>query len=192
MVLVGCEGARPLVALWRLMYERFTKHHQLNNLIWVFTGTGNDWYPGDDYVDILGVDAYPQDRHDPLKPIWETLQGQFAGKKLVALTEFGGVPDIMEMLARWCALVLLHLLGGNKGQRHPGMDETGLQQRHSGQRRVNAGKPGIARRGYMLQLHTDGAGASEGGVAMQWQEHITIDPNIVAGKPIIKGTAHQC
>ena len=33
-----------------------------NNLIWVWNGQAADWYPGDEYVDIIGEDIYPGER----------------------------------------------------------------------------------------------------------------------------------
>ena len=53
--------------------------------------------PGDDVVDIVGMDAYPSDTGDTLLKNWRALQWSFAGKKLLALTEFGGVPDVERM-----------------------------------------------------------------------------------------------
>jgi mannan endo-1,4-beta-mannosidase len=51
------------VALWRQMYDYFTKTKGLNNLLWVFSpyGTGKsglDYYPGDHYCDVTGLDLY--------------------------------------------------------------------------------------------------------------------------------------
>lgn len=94
----GAKGPEPFVALWRLMFDRLTEHHGLHNLIWVYTGDETaEWYPGDAYVDIIGVDAYPSDARDPLAGAWSSLQKAYGGRKLVALTEFGGVPDIEAM-----------------------------------------------------------------------------------------------
>jgi len=50
------------IKLWKIMYERLTFHHGLNNLIWLWSGQHKDWYPGDDYVDIIGESIYPQER----------------------------------------------------------------------------------------------------------------------------------
>lgn len=99
----GAKGPEPFKELWRLLYNRYTYHHQLDNLIWVLTSEDPDWYPGDDVVDIVGVDAYPDDRADPLVSNWEAVLERFDGRKLIALTEFGGVPDIqsMQFLGVW-------------------------------------------------------------------------------------------
>lgn len=55
--------------LWRAMYERFVHHHGLNNLIWVlgYGGEkGEGYYPGDAFVDIMGVDCYSEGIHEDL------------------------------------------------------------------------------------------------------------------------------
>ena len=101
----GAKGPEPFKKLWRLMHARLTEHHGLHNLIWVFTAGGKkDWYPGDDVVDLIGADAYPSDVADPLSSLWEDLLKQYDGRKPLALTEFGGVPDVDRMArfgVRW-------------------------------------------------------------------------------------------
>lgn len=82
------------------MYDRMTNHHQLHNLIWVITIADPSWYPGDDVVDVVGADAYPDDKHDPLIATWEALLERYDGHKVLALTEIGGVPFINEMQAK--------------------------------------------------------------------------------------------
>lgn len=101
----GAKGPTPFKQLWRLLYNRLTGHHGLHNLIWVLTSEDPSWYPGDDVVDIIGVDGYPADRSDALSPRWEALKARFDGRKLIALTEFGGVPDIerMQQFGVWWA-----------------------------------------------------------------------------------------
>ena len=93
----GAKGPEAFKQLWRLTYDRLTNHHGLDNLIWVLTSENPAWYPGDDVVDIIGVDAYPGDRSDTLSSRWSPLLERFDGRKPLALTEFGGVPDIDAM-----------------------------------------------------------------------------------------------
>lgn len=94
----GAQGPEPLKELWRLVYDRLTKKHELHNLLWVFTDGGDDnWYPGDDYVDVVGIDAYPEDVGDPLSGSWEPLLKRFGGRKILALSEVGGAPDMDKM-----------------------------------------------------------------------------------------------
>lgn len=104
----GAKGSEAFKQLWRLLYHRLTVEHRLHNLIWVYTPanpTRIDWYPGDDAVDIVGLDAYPKIPGDTLVSKWQELQSRYGGRKLVALTEFGGVPDIEAMQRAgvwWC------------------------------------------------------------------------------------------
>jgi len=55
----GDCSAQSYIALYRLMYEKFTQEYGLHNLIWVWNGQSPDWYPGDDVVDVTGEDIYP-------------------------------------------------------------------------------------------------------------------------------------
>ncbi|MBQ0042945.1 MAG: beta-mannosidase, partial [Lachnospiraceae bacterium] len=55
----GAKGEKPLVKLYRIMYDRFTNIHHLDNLIWVWNAPGKERYPGDDVVDIISRDLYP-------------------------------------------------------------------------------------------------------------------------------------
>lgn len=93
----GAKGPQPYRELYRLLFRRLTDHHGLNNLIWVYDSFDPEWYPGDEYVDIVGVDAYPEDRSDPLSGEWESLIGHFDGRKMLGVTEIGGVPDVAKM-----------------------------------------------------------------------------------------------
>ena len=44
--------------LYKLIYERMTIYHKLNNLIWVWNGQSADWYVGDGMTDIISLDIY--------------------------------------------------------------------------------------------------------------------------------------
>ncbi|MGA0560178.1 glycosyl hydrolase [Larkinella sp. VNQ87] len=91
----GAKGPGPFKKLWQLLYDRLTNHHQLHNLIWVYTATDSvkpDWYPGDAYVDIVGMDIYT-DATASLSGNWADAQGRFNGKKMVTLSETGNLPD---------------------------------------------------------------------------------------------------
>ena len=95
----GAHGPGPYVRLWRLMHDRLTRVHRLHNLAWVYScSTIGDprWYPGPDVVDVVGVDAYPSDDRDPLGQVWQHWSAAAPAKPL-AVTEFGGVPDVARM-----------------------------------------------------------------------------------------------
>ncbi len=55
----GASGAEAYKKLYILLYDKLTNEYGLNNLIWVWNGQDADWYPGDEYVDIIGEDLYP-------------------------------------------------------------------------------------------------------------------------------------
>lgn len=93
----GAQGPESFKKLWRIMHDRLTNYHQLHNLIWVLTIGNTEWYPGDDVVDFVGVDAYPTDKHDSLNSTWDMMLERFDGHKMLVLSEFGGVPFINEM-----------------------------------------------------------------------------------------------
>lgn len=83
--------------LWDIMYDRYTNHHGLNNLIWVWNANApNSWahpystyFPGLHKVDVLAVDIYNNDYqqsyHDDL---WALGEG-----KVIAIGESGEHPD---------------------------------------------------------------------------------------------------
>ena len=52
------ESSQAYLWLWRTMVKRFNEYHGLTNIIWVWSGEGADFYPGDEYVDIIGEDVY--------------------------------------------------------------------------------------------------------------------------------------
>jgi mannan endo-1,4-beta-mannosidase len=105
----GAKGPEPFVKLWRLMFQRLTEQHGLHNLIWVYTpgyvleGDADEWYPGDQYVDVVGADLYAG-RSDTMSEPWESLQGRYNGKKLLALSESGTLPPegAAAVGVRWC------------------------------------------------------------------------------------------
>jgi mannan endo-1,4-beta-mannosidase len=91
----GAKGATSQKALWNLMYDRMVNHHGLKNLIWVWTAEPGDdnWYPGDQYVDIVGRDIYKDGDHSSHTLEFNTLNDRFKGKKMIALSEHGSMPD---------------------------------------------------------------------------------------------------
>lgn len=95
----GARGAENYIELYKLMFDRLVNYHGLNNLIWVWNGQNSDWYPGDEYVDIVAYDTYPGKQtyvtsHKEL----QIVQSASEKPKLCALSENGTLPDI-EALA---------------------------------------------------------------------------------------------
>ena len=94
----GAKGAEPYKTLWRLLFDRLVNYHGLTNLIWVWTTNADDdavnWYPGDAYVDVLGMDIYPgPNQHGSQYISFMKVKEMFGGRKLITLSECGSVPD---------------------------------------------------------------------------------------------------
>lgn len=93
----GAHGPDSFKQLWRLMYNELTNVKGLHNLIWEYTssaaqGNYQDWYPGDDVVDMVGLDIYT-DARSSMSGEWYDMLNQFNGRKMLALSESGTLPN---------------------------------------------------------------------------------------------------
>jgi mannan endo-1,4-beta-mannosidase len=126
----GAKGAAPCIKLWQLMYDRMTNHHKLNNLIWVWTTTDDanalPWYPGDEYVDILGMDIYPGERQHGSQVIaFNKVKEIFGGKKIITLSENGSIPypENMEQDGAWWSWFMPWYGTHTKDEKHNSVDD---------------------------------------------------------------------
>lgn len=99
------RGKTGFTVLWKMLYDRLTNYHHLNNLLWVWNPNNPRkhpidkkmgyalYYPGDDYVDVLATDVYHrewfQDTHDQLL--------ELGNEKLIALGEVGELPTSQQL-----------------------------------------------------------------------------------------------
>lgn len=94
----GAKGADAYLWLYKLMFNRQTYYHQLNNLIWVWNGQDDEWYPGDAYCDIVGTDIYADGFNYSAQPdqFMKTVNYS-GGRKMATLSENGVMmdPDLM-------------------------------------------------------------------------------------------------
>ena len=101
----GAYGADTVKGLWRLMYDRLTNLHGLNNLICVWNAPLADRYPGDDVVDIISRDMYPPEHHHAAHTDrLEELQKITGQKKIALIGEIGTIPSVdalAEERAEW-------------------------------------------------------------------------------------------
>lgn len=94
----GSAGVDAYQWLYKLMFERQTYYHELNNLIWVWNGQDADWYPGDEYCDIVGTDYYAEEHsYSALSDQLVNTINYSGGNKMAALSENGVMmdPDLM-------------------------------------------------------------------------------------------------
>lgn len=96
------KDAESCKRLWRVMHDRF-EEKGLNNLIWVWTlavawqqdlSEGIKWYPGDKYVDIIGIDMYNVTDALQCRAAYSFMKKTWPNK-LLTLSECGNVP-LME------------------------------------------------------------------------------------------------
>ena len=87
----GAKEPADFIAVWRHMFDYFTRTKGLHNLIWAYSPNhgqkpADRYYPGDAYTDLVGLDAYT-DHINPQKIVGFD---RYAGiGKPVGLTEFG-------------------------------------------------------------------------------------------------------
>ena len=102
----GAKGSDAYKKLWKYLYNELTNTYGCNNLIWVYNGQSADWYPGDEYVDIVGEDIYPGNHvYDPQVSKFKEATGYGSKTKITALTENGCIFDIdsaVSINALWC------------------------------------------------------------------------------------------
>ena len=96
----GKQGAETVKGLWRMMYDRYTNLHGLNNLIWVWNSPVPACYPGDDVVDIISWDMYPPaHQHTAQMEQLTELQQLTVQPKIALIGEIGTIPSA-EALAK--------------------------------------------------------------------------------------------
>lgn len=109
----GSGDAEVYKDLWIHLFETLTEDYGLHNLIWEFNSytydTSPAWYPGDEWVDMVGYDKYNTiyNRNDGLSgvPNEDALSSVFyklveltGGKKMVAMAENDTIPSIENLL----------------------------------------------------------------------------------------------
>jgi len=96
----GAKGKDNYIRLYKLLFDRLQNYHKLNNLIWVWNGQDPDWYPGDEYADVVSYDVYPGKRtYSDQQDILSLVQSCTVQPKLIAFSENGTLPDIEKLAA---------------------------------------------------------------------------------------------
>ena len=102
----GAEGAEPCKELYHYLYDSLTKKYGIHNLIWEWTSSTNvtaaDWYPGDAYVDMIGIDKYnainnSEPNESALSASFYSLVASTGGHKMVAMSECDTIPSLENM-----------------------------------------------------------------------------------------------
>ena len=91
----GAKGPETARELYKLMFDYFTNHHHLNNLLWVWNCPLAKGYPGDEYVDVISMDIYlPEYAKTDYSKEYRQLISETTKTKVAALGEVGYMPDI--------------------------------------------------------------------------------------------------
>ncbi|QGY44077.1 beta-mannosidase [Maribellus comscasis] len=95
----GANGAEAFKQLWIYMFNYF-REMELDNLIWVWTTqtNDNDFYPGDNYVDIIGRDVYNNSDANSIAEQFSSIRNEYPNK-IVTLSEMGNVATISSQWA---------------------------------------------------------------------------------------------
>lgn len=102
----GSAGADVYRDLWKLLYTTLTEEYGLHNLIWevnLYTYANSfEWYPGDDYVDMVAYDKYEGSPYtwgtSAATTVFLTLVDYTNDTKMVALAENDTIPDVQKMV----------------------------------------------------------------------------------------------
>lgn len=108
----GRVGQYSTIALYRQLFDRYVNYHKLNNLIWVWSidrpstpiRKFRNFYPGNQYLDILSLDVYGSDFS---QAYYDSLVVLSQGKP-VTLAEVGNPPsaEILKTQPGWCWWVI--------------------------------------------------------------------------------------
>ena len=118
----GAAGSDVYKGIWKLTYKTLTEEYGIHNIIWEWNSynfdTSANWYPGDEYVDIIGYDKYSCVKylaennwqasyvHDAgsYSSTFYGIMEKYDSKKMVALAEndsFSTVENLTEDKAGW-------------------------------------------------------------------------------------------
>ena len=95
----GREGAEKFRQLYHLVYNEMVEVKGVHNVIWVWNAdpADTDWCPGEEYYDVVSADIYNADfDYQSNGPTFYNLQRLTGGKKIIALSENGPIPDIQK------------------------------------------------------------------------------------------------
>ena len=106
------EGAETYKELYKYLYSLLTEKYDLHNLIWEFNSYVYDnsyaWYPGSDYVDIVGYDKYNAHNWNTgttapntsaISGIFYSLVDMYGGdKKPIAMMENDTIPSVENLV----------------------------------------------------------------------------------------------
>lgn len=110
----GKEGSTVYKELWILTYETLTQEYGLHNLIWEWNSyaydTSANWYPGDEYVDLIAYDKYNctdwstgsavlKHNDSAISSTFYSIMQKYNSKKMVAMSENDSIPTLNNLVS---------------------------------------------------------------------------------------------
>ena len=100
-------GSAVYKDIWKLTYDTLVNEYDLHNLIWEWNSynftTSPNWYPGDEYVDIIAYDKYSGNT-SAATSVFRGLMEKYDSAKMVAMAEndsFSTVENLTSEQAGW-------------------------------------------------------------------------------------------
>lgn len=90
------KTAEDYKKLWTLVFDRLCKYHKVHCLIWVWNGSDADYYPGSEYVDIIGQSFF-ESSDSSFASRFKVLGSIFPSPKVMAVSECDVMPNIDHM-----------------------------------------------------------------------------------------------
>ena len=94
----GTDGGANYAKLYQLIVDEMVNVKGVHNVIWVWNPCNvedADWNPGETYYDVVSIDIYNADYDYSSNYVaFDKLKTLTAGKKIIALSENGPIPDI--------------------------------------------------------------------------------------------------
>ena len=115
----GKDGSAVYKDIWKLTYKTLTEEYGLHNIIWEWNSynfaTSADWYPGDEYVDIIAYDKYNcsdwstgseiiSHNDSAIASTFYGIMDKYNSKKMIAMAEndsFSTVENLVNDKAGW-------------------------------------------------------------------------------------------
>ena len=88
------SDAESYRSLWILVFDRLVKYNGIRNLIWVWNNSDFDYYPGDEYVDIIGQSFYERSASSFAGRFGALASAPQTGRKMLAVTACDTLPSI--------------------------------------------------------------------------------------------------
>lgn len=82
--------------LWQILFTRLCRYHKIHCLVWVWSGSNMDYYPGSNYVDIVGQSFF-ETSDASYAGRFQSLSSILPSQKILAVNSCDVMPNIDKM-----------------------------------------------------------------------------------------------